>query len=117
MMNWTPISEVELWDKISEAETRMSPQLFRLWESIKITPIKWREPSYGNDGGGFWVVALLGYNAIWYNDIEEGFNRSSYQAFGEIGGYFCNQDELEIAVQGALNFIDATPRRGALVSN
>jgi hypothetical protein len=33
-----PISEVELWDKIMEAEGRMSPRVFRLWEAIRIVP-------------------------------------------------------------------------------
>ena len=56
----------------------MSPQLFRLWEVIKITPQKWSEKSYGKVGGGFWVVALVGCSAIWYNDIEDGFNRSPF---------------------------------------
>ena len=24
--------------------------------------------------GGFWVVAIVGRNVIWYNDVEEGFD-------------------------------------------
>jgi hypothetical protein len=119
-MEWAPISEVDLWDMVIKAEARMSPQLSRLWQAIKITPQKWGEKSYGKAGGGFWVVALVGESAIWYNDIEEGFNRSSYRHLGELAAYFCNQDELEVAVQGVLTLIetgfDTTPRCGAPIA-
>lgn len=118
-MDWKPISEVDLWDLIFKAETRMSPQLARLWQAIKVAPQKWNERSYGQAGGGFWVVALIGEHAIWYNDIEDGFNRSSYRYFGELDEYICNQDELEVSVQGLLALIetriDTTPRRSAPV--
>lgn len=119
-MDWTPISEVNLWDLVIKAEARMSPQLSKLWDAIKITPQKWSEQSHGLVGGGFWVVALVGENAIWYNDIEEGFNRSSYRHVGKLDEYVCNQDELEVAVQGVLALIetgiDTTPRRNAPVA-
>lgn len=119
-MDWAPISEVDLWDLVIKAETRMSPQLSRLWQAIKITPQKWIEQSHGSAGGGFWVVAIVGGNAIWYNDIEDGFNRSSYRHHGELDEYVCNQDELEVAVQGVLALIetgiDITPRRSAPVA-
>lgn len=119
-MDWMPISEVELWDLVIRAEARMSPQLSRVWQAIKITPQKWSEPSYGKEGGGFWVVAVIGENAIWYNDIEDGFNRSSYRHHGELDEYVCNQDELEVAVQGVLALIETginiIPRRSAPVA-
>ncbi|GGY21785.1 hypothetical protein GJV26_26975 [Massilia dura] len=105
-MGWAPISEAELWDKIIGAEGRMSPHIFRLWEVIKITPEKWSEKSYGMDGGGFWVVAVIGNRAIWFNDIEDGFNCSSYIVTGKLTEYFCNQDELEMAVQNILTIIE-----------
>lgn len=106
-MDWKPISEAELWGKISCAEGRMSPQISRLWEAIKIPPEKWSEKTYGAVGGGFWTVAVIGRRAIWFNDIEDGFNCSSYVAAGELAEYFCNQDELEMAVQNVLTMIEA----------
>jgi hypothetical protein len=105
-MDWTPITEAELWDKILHAEGRMSPQIFRLWEAIKIPPEKWSEKAYGTAGGGFWVVALVGRRAIWFNDIEDGFNCSTYTTVGELAEYFCNQDELETALQTVLTIIE-----------
>lgn len=116
-MEWEPISEVDLWSKIISAEGRMSPRIFRLWEMIKISPEKWEGKSYGVAGGGFWVVAVIGNKAIWFNDIEDGFNRSSYVVNGKLAEYYCNQDELECAVQNLLRMIetgeDASPRCSA----
>jgi hypothetical protein len=105
-MDWEPISEARLWDKILSAEGRMSPQIFRVWEAIKISPEKWREKNYGKVGGGFWVVAIIGSRVIWFNDIEDGFNVSSYIVAGKLAEYFCNQDELETAVQNVLTIIE-----------
>lgn len=94
-MDWTPITESELWDLILAAEARMEPQEARLWECVRIAPHKWHEPTYGVEGGGFWVVGIIGNTVIWYNDIEDGFNQSAYADFGTIGEYWCNQDDLE----------------------
>ncbi|MEN9866547.1 MAG: hypothetical protein RL748_2137 [Pseudomonadota bacterium] len=115
-MDWEPIPEAAIWDLINEAELRMSISQARLWEAIRLTPHKWNEKSYGAAGNGFWVVAIMGSTVIWYNDIEDGFNLSSYSNFGTIDEYWCNQDELEFAVQHALNAIESgqqtTPRCG-----
>ena len=84
----------------------MNPQILRLWENIKILPEKWTEQTYGTVGGGFWVVAIIGNRVIWFNDIEDGFNCSSYVVAGKLAEYFCNQDELEMAVQHVLTIIE-----------
>ncbi|WP_202033688.1 MULTISPECIES: hypothetical protein [unclassified Massilia] len=106
-MEWQPISEASLWDAIIGAEGRMNPQVFRFWEAIKIlSPEKWSEERYGSVGGGFWVVAIMGNRVLWFNDIEDGFNWSSYVVWGRLAEYFCNQDELELAVQKGLNIFE-----------
>lgn len=56
--------------------------------------------SGGGDGGGFWVIAIIEKFILWYNDIEEGFNTSSFTQEGTIGQYWCNQDTLHIALFG-----------------
>jgi hypothetical protein len=58
-------------------------------------------------GGGFWAVALVGQTVVWFNDIEDGFNRSHYTTHGTIGAYWCNQDQLEWTVQHILNAIES----------
>jgi len=102
-MEWQPISEADIWEKINKSYERMSLEQRRLWEVIKIDPEKWQEETYGKEGGGFWVVAIIGSSVIWYNDIEEGFNRSKYLNYGAINDYWCNQDQLEWTTQNIIN--------------
>ena len=99
------MSESEVWDSINESYERMDLEQSRLWEIIKIDPQKWTQEPYGNKGGGFWVVAIIGNTVIWFNDIEEGYNRSTFSKFGAINDYYCNQDELEWQVQNVINQI------------
>ncbi len=80
----------------------MTPTQRRLWDVIRIDPVKWIQHPYGDGGGGFWVVAILGRTVVWYNDLEDGFNSSEYQTYGAISQYYCNDDKLECAVQNLL---------------
>ena len=45
------------------------------------------------------MVGLVGTTIVWYNDIEDGFNRSRFSIYGIIDDCWCNQDELERTVQ------------------
>ncbi|MFP9112868.1 hypothetical protein ACLI1A_02930 [Flavobacterium sp. RHBU_3] len=98
MKTWQPIPLEALNANISKAVANMSITELALWHYIKITPEKWQETEYGNEGSGFWVVGIFGRQVLWYNDIEEGFNVSSYSKYGEIGTYACEQDELNTVV-------------------
>ncbi len=115
-MEWEPISEAELWDDINDAFDRMSLEQRKIWEIIKIDPEKWQQDPWGNEGEGFWAVAILGNNIIWFNDIEDGYNQSTYSKYGIINEYWCNQDELEWAVQNVINMLkdgyDSSTRLG-----
>lgn len=104
-MDWLAATESEIWDKINKACGRMSPEQDRLWEAIKVMPEKWRQSPYGDPGGGFWVVTVVGRRVIWFNDIEDGFNCSMYTMYGVIDEYWCNQDELEEVVRRMLNLL------------
>ena len=75
---------------IADGEAEMALRELRLWDLIRIHPIKWQLPPWGDQGNGFWVVAIFGRNVVWYNDIEEGFNRSPYANRGIFGDYRCN---------------------------
>ena len=108
MPEWEPISEEALRGRIAQGEARMSPARLRLWEAIRIEPEKWQQHPYGDAGKGFWVVAVVGRTVVWYNDIEDGFNRSRYSAFGQIEDYWCNQDELDVAIE----YLDSALRNG-----
>lgn len=115
-MTIPPMSEADLWDLINEAEARMTPAQAGMWEAIRILPEKWQQHPYGNESGGFWAVGLFGRWVLWFNEIEEGFNLSAYKRYGVIDEYFCNQDELEWAIQNVLRLIElghgAGPRKG-----
>jgi hypothetical protein len=84
MVDWEPISEAELLARIGVGYERMSEAQRRLWNAIRINPEKWQQHPYGEAGGGFWTVGLIGRTAIWYNDLENGFNRSVYSIYGVI---------------------------------
>lgn len=94
MPDWQPISKEALLKRVSQGEARMTPAELRLWNAIRVEPLKWKQDPYGRQGEGFWVVALIGQTVIWYNDLEEGFNRSRYSTYGTIDDYWCNQDGL-----------------------
>jgi hypothetical protein len=105
MQEWKPIELNELYDEILKTESDLNGDLLNFWQLIKIDPEKWSEPQFGNEGGGFWVVAICGRKVIWYNDIEEGFNISYYKEYGKMIGYYCNQDELRWSVTRLFNLI------------
>lgn len=76
----------------------VEPPIKRFWARVKIRPQKWNLSPWGDEGGGFWVVALIGQECIFYNDIEDGFNISRFSAFGCIDDYWCNQSELALCI-------------------
>ncbi len=109
MVGWTPIPERDLRARIRQGEARMTASQRRLWNAIRIEPEKWQQHPYGDEGGGFWAVGLIGRSVVWYNDIEHGFNRSQFTVYGTIDDYWCNDDELETTV----DYLLTTLERGA----
>lgn len=57
---WQPISEDALLSLIATAEAAMDPPVMAFWERIRVRPVKWALPPWGDDGHGFWVVAVAG---------------------------------------------------------
>jgi len=100
---WTPISLTELKEWISKGESKLEGEPLNFWNLIKIAPQKWQEKEYGDEGGGFWVVAVFGNAVVFYNDIEDGFNISPYTAYGQISKYACEQSELDWIVERLYN--------------
>ena len=104
---WTSISIDNLRVLIRKRELELNDQQLKFWNQIKIEPEKWEEIEYGNEGGGFWVVAIFRSRVIYYNDIEEGFNISPYKTYGKIEEYWCSQDDLNWSVLLLMNTIMA----------
>jgi hypothetical protein len=98
---WEPVEREQILRDIDFCENFLhnSPERLRFWEYIRITPEKWIEKTMGDLGGGFWVVAILGKSVIYYNDIEEGFNMSSFTNYGEIDEYSSAQLELHEMIE------------------
>ena len=91
---WHPISLDELNVVIARQLIECSPETRKLFEENFVTPHKWNLSPWGDAGGGFWVVAIINRAVLWYNDIEDGFNTSTYINVGTIEHYWCNQDTL-----------------------
>lgn len=105
-IDWKPITAMALKGRIRQGARRMNPKRQRLWRAIQIEPEKWQQHPYGDQGGGFWVVGIIGCAVVWYNDIEDGFNRSTFRGYGVIEEYWCNQDELDVAVEYLANALE-----------
>jgi hypothetical protein len=103
---WCPIELIDLYDEINRGEVAMDHPLRRLWNAIRVEPQKWKLNPWGDKGGGFWVVGVIGCHAIYFNDIEDGFNISRYDLAGLLIEYCCNQDGLDDAVQSVRLLID-----------
>lgn len=108
-MKWEPISKDELIAKIKTAETLMmelNQRYPKFWNAIEIEPEKWSLNPWGTEGGGFWVVGIIGKQCIYYNDIEDGFNVSTFKEWGKICEYWCNQDELQHTIHFLMRVIE-----------
>jgi hypothetical protein len=105
-MHWTPLSDDELAKLIADAVSIMEPQAQRFWDLIRVPAEKWVQHPWGDQGGGFWVVAIVGLQVVWYNDIEDGFNVSRYTTPGVINDYWCNQDKLQHTIYLLLRQIE-----------
>lgn len=98
-----PIPSDELAAEIREGEAALTPDELRWWREFRIPPEKWQLHPWGDAGGGFWGVGIVGRKVAWYNDIEGGFDLSRYSAYGTIGEYLCSQFELRQVVNAIAN--------------
>ena len=97
---------LNLYDSINRGDAAMDHATRRLWNAIRVEPQRWRLHPWGDRGGGFWVVGVIGRHAVYFNDIEHGFNISRYESAGTLTEYCCNQDELNHAVESVRLLID-----------
>jgi hypothetical protein len=105
-MDWTPLGEAELTTLIVDAVAVMEPPARSLSDVIRVRPVKWLLHPRGDEGGRFWVVGIIGKQVVWYNDVEDGFNVSRYDAPGEIAEYWCNRDALNHVTHALLHQIE-----------
>jgi hypothetical protein len=89
-----PLSREELESMIATALADYDDEVRAAWARIRIEPARWRCSPWGDEDGGFWAVAIEGDQVLWFNDIEDGFNRSAFSERGVIDEYRCDQTEL-----------------------
>ena len=99
-MTWKPISLAELQEMILQDLAECSEEQRSFFARFAIQPEKWRQSPYGDEGGGFWAVAVYEDRVLWFNDIEGGFNVSQFKTKGDIptNEYWCNDDPLQWAI-------------------
>ena len=95
-MTWEPISRELLFELIAKDLAEATAEERAKFSAAATSPAKWQLSPWGDLGGGFWVVAATDDRVLWYNDIEDGFNVSSFVTHGRIpsGDYWCNQGNL-----------------------
>ena len=110
------MDEAAVWHLINEGRDGMSFAQRRLWDTISIDPQQWdHRTSAGNDLR-IWVVALIGRTVISYNDLEHGFDRSSFVRYGDIAQLGWGQSDLETVVQDVLNELEFGRRTAPIAS-
>ena len=85
----------ELEELIASGLQAMDDTVQAAWMAMRVEPEKWQCSPWGDDGGGFWVVAERDGKVVWYNDIEDGFNVSRFTTRGIIADYGCDQTSFE----------------------
>lgn len=95
-----------MWDLINAGIPHLTASEALFFEAIRVNPEKWTLDPWGNEGGGFWVIGVIGKTVIWFNDIEDDFNHSLYKKYGTIGEYWCNQDDFPFAVKLVKSLVD-----------
>lgn len=91
---------------LRELEQLTAPVLARLdeparsaWEAYRVDPVRWQCSGCGDAGAGFWVVALVGNRAAWFNHLELGFNLSSFTQRGVLDEYRNSSDGFEALIK------------------
>lgn len=111
---WQPILLRELNELIINQLAECTSITRAQYEANAVSPQKRILSPWGDDGDGFWVVAVFGGSVLWYNDIEGGFNASLYLEEGVIEGYWCNQDTLHQALLGLCHHLPKLGPPGVL---
>jgi hypothetical protein len=100
-MAWSPITREALEVEVRLDLAECSAEQIAYFQRVVLDdPVRWQLSPYGDEGGGFWVVARDGRRVLWWNDIEDGWNVSAFDVSGCIPAaeYRANQDSLHLAL-------------------
>ncbi|ASP40651.1 hypothetical protein CHH28_19145 [Bacterioplanes sanyensis] len=62
--------------------------------------------SLGDEGCGFWVVAVAGKRCLYYNDISARFCQSSFERWGQIDHFDPDGQSLAEQLQNWLDLLN-----------
>ena len=98
--HWTPVTERHLAAMLRHAEQQLDPALHQIWRLIRLPlPELWQQHPWGDEGCGFWVVAVFGKTCVYFNDISQGFNSSIFMNWGHIEDYQTRTDALDVHLE------------------
>lgn len=97
MNTWRPATRDEVERIVATESARLSPDQRVRWERIRTGVRPAEITRYGKHEFVF-VVAEEGGRAIYWEDIEGGFNISAVDEHGRLLEHGCDQDDLAIAL-------------------
>ena len=108
---WRPITEGEMRDLLEEQLAACTPERREVFERYRVSPYRAPLIRYGKKELVF-VVAVKDGEALYYEDVEDGFNRSPLSESGEILQHWCNQDDLQDALYSWMPGVTPSGRFG-----
>jgi hypothetical protein len=108
---WRPITDEELRDLLEVQLAACAPERRELFERHRVIPYRAPLVRYGKRELVF-VVAVKDGEALYYEDVEDGFNLSPLSESGEILQHWCNQDDLQYALRHWTPGVTTRGRRG-----
>ena len=83
--HWKPVSYPQLVSLLVHERQQLDDSQTALWDVIRLpSPELWQQHPWGDEGCGFWVVAVCGRHCIYYNDINQGFGFSVFPRWAMI---------------------------------
>jgi hypothetical protein len=100
-MDWDTIGLEEIQHIVAEQLANATDEEKAFFARTAVPLSRWQLSPWGDQSGGFWVVAVSDDRVLWFNDIEDGFNVSRFTVSGRIPAteYWCNQDRLPMALR------------------
>ena len=86
--SWKPVNHNQLVNLLAHQHQQLDESQQNLWDAIRLPyPELWQQHPWGDEGCGFWVIAVAGRSCIYFNDISGGFSCGTFQRWGKIDTY------------------------------
>jgi hypothetical protein len=110
-MNGDPLPRRKCATFFEEQLAACTPERREVFERYRVSPYRAPLIRYGKKELVF-VVAVKDGEALYYEDVEDGFNRSPLSESGEILQHWCNQDDLQDALYSWMPGVTPSGRFG-----